>query len=86
MHFVAFLGINQFRRVGLRFVCWFYVGNTQRLTKGGFDVLAVVRPTRVYLLDFFCSCIQFYVLLIVLIFALSPFYILIYMFYEMMHG
>ena len=25
--------------------------------------LAVARPTRVYLLDFFCSCIQFYVLL-----------------------
>ena len=25
--------------------------------------LAVVRPTRVYLLDFFCSGIQFYVLL-----------------------
>ena len=28
----------------------------------GSDVLAVVRPTRVYLLDFFCSGIQFYVL------------------------
>ena len=26
-------------------------------------LLAVVGPTRVYLLDFFCSCIQFYVLL-----------------------
>ena len=25
--------------------------------------LAVVRPTRVYLLDFFCSGIQFYLLL-----------------------
>ena len=34
-----------------------------------FDALAVVRPTRVYLLDFFNSGIQFYVL----IFALSPF-------------
>ena len=34
--FVAFLGINQFRRAGLRFVCWFYVGNTQRLTESGF--------------------------------------------------
>ena len=29
----------------------------------GPDALAVVRPTRVYLLDFFCSGIQFYVLL-----------------------
>ena len=34
--FVAFLGINQVRRVGLRFVCWFYDGNTQRLTESGF--------------------------------------------------
>ena len=34
--FVAFLGTNQFRRVGLRFVCWFYDGNTQRLTESGF--------------------------------------------------
>ena len=30
--FVAFLDINQFRRVGLRLVCWFYVRNTIRLT------------------------------------------------------
>ena len=29
----------------------------------GPDALAVVRPTRVYLLDFFCSGIQFYLLL-----------------------
>ena len=27
------------------------------------DVLAIVRPIRVYLLDFFCSSIQFYLLL-----------------------
>ena len=46
------------------------------------DALAVVRPTRVYQVDFFCSGIQVYVLL-------SPypcfifFLILIYMFYEM---
>ena len=26
----------------------------------GPDAFAVVRPTGVYLLDFFCSCIQFY--------------------------
>ena len=43
-----------------------------------------VEPTWVYLLDFFCSGIQFY-LLLSLIFALSPCYILIYMFKEMMH-
>ena len=29
----------------------------------GPDALAVVRPTRVYLLDFFCSGIQVYLLL-----------------------
>ena len=29
----------------------------------GPDALAVVRPAGVYLLDFFCSGIQFYVLL-----------------------
>ena len=33
---VAFPGINQFCRVGLRFVCWFYEGNTQRLTESSF--------------------------------------------------
>ena len=31
-----FLGINQFRRVGLRFVYWFYAGNTERLSESGF--------------------------------------------------
>ena len=41
------------------------------------DALAVVRPTEVYLLDFFCSCIQFCVLLSPYLFALSPFHILI---------
>ena len=34
--FVAFLGINQFRLVGLRFVCWLYYGNIQRLTESCF--------------------------------------------------
>ena len=34
--FVAFLGINQFCRAGLRFVCWFYVRNSQRLMESGF--------------------------------------------------
>ena len=40
-----------------------------------YDALAVVRPTGVYLLHFFFSGIQFYLLLSP-IFALSPFYIL----------
>ena len=35
-HFVAFLGIHQFRRIGLRYGCWFYDGNTQMLTESGF--------------------------------------------------
>ena len=43
------------------------------------DALAVVRPTGVYLLDFFCYGFLFY-LLLSYIFALSPFYILIDMF------
>ena len=48
-------------------------------------LLAVVRPTGVYLLDFFCSGTSVLCTYLVLIFALSPFYILIYMFLEMMH-
>ena len=55
----------------------------------GPNPLAVVRPTGVYLLDFFCSGIQFYLLLnpylifttfLYIIIALSPFDFLIYMF------
>ena len=34
--FMAVLGTNQFPLFGLRFVCWFYGGNTQRLTESGF--------------------------------------------------
>ena len=34
--FVAFLGTNQFRWVGLRVVCWFNYENTQRVTESGF--------------------------------------------------
>ena len=34
--FVAFLGTNQFRLIGLRFVCLFYYGNTQRLAESCF--------------------------------------------------
>ena len=48
------------------------------------DALAVVRPTRVYLLDFFASVFNFNYCL-ARIFALSLFYILIYMFLEMMY-
>ena len=43
------------------------------------DFLAVFRPMGVYLLDFFCSGIQFYVLLNPF-FALPSLYSLIYMF------
>ena len=41
---MAFLGIKQFRRIGLRFVCWFYDGNTQRLTKSGFMEKPGIEP------------------------------------------
>ena len=34
--FMAVLGTNQSPLFGLRFVCWFYGGNTQRLTESGF--------------------------------------------------
>ena len=44
-------------------------------------MLAVVRPNKVYLLDIFWSGIQFNVLL-----ESFAFYILIYMFKEIMHG
>ena len=32
------------RQVGLRFVCWFYVGNTQRLTESGFIEKPGIEP------------------------------------------
>ena len=41
--FVAFLGIKQFSRVGLD-LCWFYVGNTQRLTESGFMEKPGIKP------------------------------------------
>ena len=47
-------------------------------------LLAVVRPIGVYLLDFFCFGIQFYVLLSPYLCFIS-FYILMYMLVEMMH-
>ena len=42
--FVALLGINQFLRVGLTFVCWFYDGHTQRLTKNGYMEKQRIEP------------------------------------------
>ena len=47
------------------------------------DAVSVVRTTGVYLLDFFYSRMQLYV---VLIFVLFPCYILICMYWEMIHG
>ena len=44
----------------------------------GPDALAVVRPTCVYLLDFFCSCIQFYVLLSPCLCFISSLYLDLY--------
>ena len=38
-------------------------------------LLAVVMPTGVYLLDFFCSCIQFYVLLSPYLYFISFLYL-----------
>ena len=49
--FVAFLGINQFSRVGLRFVSWFYYGNTQRLTESGFMEMPGIEPATPGLQD-----------------------------------
>ena len=44
LFFVASLGINQFCRVGLRYVCWFHDGNTQRLTDSGFMEKPGIEP------------------------------------------
>ena len=44
----------------------------------GPDALAVVRPTRAYLLDFFCSGIQFYVLLSPYLCVISFLYLYLY--------
>ena len=42
--FVAFLGINQFRQLGVRFVYWFHDGNTQRITESGFMEKPGIEP------------------------------------------
>ena len=42
--FVAFLGINRFHRVEFKIMCWFYVGNTQRLTESGFMEKQGIEP------------------------------------------
>ena len=49
--FAAFLGINQFRRVGLRFVRWFYCGNTQWLTESSFMEKPEIEPATSGLQD-----------------------------------
>ena len=49
--FVAFLGINQLHLVGLRIVCWFYNGNTQRLTESGFMDEPGIEPATPGLQD-----------------------------------
>ena len=48
---MAFLGINQIRQVGLRFVCWFYDGNTQRLIQIGFMEKPGIEPATPGLQD-----------------------------------
>ena len=70
--------------VGLQTLWWFRLKDLSIDEMVGAWCLAIVRPTGVYLLDFFCSGIQFYYCW-VLIFALFPCYILIYMFWERMH-
>ena len=47
--------------------------------------MAVCRTHRGLPVGFFCSSIQFYLLLSPYLNVLSPFYILIYMFWEMMY-
>ena len=49
--FFAFLGSNQFRRAGVRFVCWFYVVNPQRLTVSGFMEKTGIEPATPGLQD-----------------------------------
>ena len=51
------------------------------------DASAVCRPTGVYLLDFFCSVIQFFTVesSSMLYLCFISFFFLIYMFWEMMH-
>ena len=58
---MAFLGINQFCRVGLRFVCWFYVGNTQRLTESGFMEKPGIKSATPGLQDIGLSPTPFFV-------------------------
>ena len=44
--FAAFMGINQFCSVGLRFVCWFYDGTSQRLADCGFMEKPGIEPVN----------------------------------------
>ena len=49
--------------VGLQTLCWFRLKYLSIDERVGPDALGVVRPTGDYLLDFFCSSVQFNVLL-----------------------
>ena len=63
-------------------------GNPDLLCENNLDTMVdfdSMASWSVYLLDFFCSGIQFYVLLSPYLCFIS-FYILIYMFWEVMHG
>ena len=44
-------GIKQFRWLSLRFVCWFYDGNTKRLTKSGLMEKQGIKPATPGLQD-----------------------------------
>ena len=77
----------------LRFPLWFHAGESDFGLCGGSNLatdlstrwwgpnaLAVVGPTGVYLLDFFCSSIQFYVLLSPYLCFISFLYLELYVF------
>ena len=64
--------------VRLQTLWWFRLKDLSIDEMVGPDALAVVRPTGVYLLDFFCSGIQFYLLLSPYLCFISFFYLDLY--------
>ena len=66
------------RLVGLQTLCRFGLKDLSIDKMVGPDALAVVGPTSNYLLDFFCSCIQFYVLLSPFVCFISCLYLDLY--------
>ena len=64
--------------VGLQSLCQALLKDLSFDEMIGPDALAVVRPTGDYLLDFFCSSIQFYVLLSPFLCFISILYLEIY--------